>query len=115
MSVNRDENAEIIQPIVNEPAGDVAALQKQGAAAYFLRGQGIFNRDLSQPNVDANSRVFVSATELNPADNKPFLGGGRITVHNVVPHDDGSVTIRVEVDAPQELPIRASLFYFNGF
>ncbi|MEU3960788.1 hypothetical protein AB0F42_13330 [Streptomyces buecherae] len=115
MSASNDQGTEPVQPIAGESAGAVAAGAQQGAAGYNIRGQGIFNRDLGAPNVNASSRVFVSVAEINPADNKPFLGGGRITVHNVVPHDDGSVTIRVEVDAPRELPVRASLFYYNGF
>ncbi|MFI8435094.1 hypothetical protein ACIGJO_15270 [Streptomyces sp. NPDC079020] len=105
---------ELISPETSGAAND--ALPRMGAAAYSLHGSGIFNADLGQPGVDASSRVFVSVSEVNPADRKPFLGGAVMTVHNVVPHDDGSVTIRVEVkDAPQDLPIKASLFYFNGF
>ncbi|BAU85329.1 hypothetical protein SLA_4441 [Streptomyces laurentii] len=104
---------DVIQPVTNESAGTLEG--QQGAYSYLLTRGGVFEATLPAAGVDAFSKVFASITERDTEDNdKPFLGGGVMTVHNVVPRDGGIVTIRADVGVPNNLNLRVDLFYYNG-
>ncbi|MFD6892709.1 hypothetical protein [Streptomyces sp. NPDC059957] len=110
-SAPRQEN----QPNASEPVKHAASGPSQGADSFALSGKGIFDSTVPMRFVNHTSRVFVSLAELYSVDRTPFMGGANIRVLNVVPKDGGEVEIRVEVEYPEELPLLASVFYFNGF
>ncbi|EFL34846.1 predicted protein [Streptomyces viridochromogenes DSM 40736] len=80
-----------------------------------MAGQGVFDQILPMRFVTSASRVYVSLAEIDPnGDRKPFMGAAPLKVYNVVPKDDNTVHIRIDIDWPEELVVVASVFYFNG-
>jgi hypothetical protein len=65
---------------------------------WFTTRRGIFQGNFGFPAaiVNRNSQVSVSITEVTAA-NQPFLGDAGMSVLNVVPQDDGTVTVRANV------------------
>ncbi|MFE6100802.1 hypothetical protein ACFVQ4_12650 [Streptomyces laurentii] len=109
-----DAPDDVLSPSTHEVTETLQQGQ-EGAYGYLLARGGLFEQKLNAAGVDAFSRVFVSMTEFNPNDNnKPFLGGAVMTVHNVVPQDGGVVTIRANAGVPNTVNIKISLFYYNG-
>ncbi|MFE9789698.1 hypothetical protein ACFYO7_30420 [Nocardia salmonicida] len=59
-------------------------------------GTGAWVFGFPSAEVRADSQVSVSLTEID-TDNTPFLGPATIQVLNVVPHADGTMTVRYHV------------------
>ncbi len=61
--------------------------------------------------VNARSRVFVSISEIGVFGGqwKPFMGLASCEVHNVVPHDDGIVTVRGHIGWDRDVNVRLSV------
>jgi hypothetical protein len=88
---------------------DVAGLNTNITSIFwgmkFILAQGRFqlNFFFSDPViVKANSQVSVSITEVNQ-NNVPFLGNANMGILNVVPQDDGTITVRGNVDWTSQL------------
>ncbi|MFE6104837.1 hypothetical protein [Streptomyces laurentii] len=94
--------------------GPAAADAGQGSERHAMAGQGVFDQILSSPFVTSASRVFVSLAEIDPnGDRKPFMGAAPLKVYNVVPKDDHTVHLRIDIDWPEELAVVANFFYVN--
>ncbi|MGV9315804.1 hypothetical protein ACWDR0_27000 [Streptomyces sp. NPDC003691] len=87
----------------------------QGTDRVALSGQGVFDQIVpTLPFITSTSRVFVSLAEIDPnGDRKPFMGAAPLKVYNVVPKDDHTVHLRIDIDWPEELVVVASIAYFN--
>ncbi|MEV0546759.1 hypothetical protein [Nocardia salmonicida] len=59
-------------------------------------GTGAWVFGFPSADVRADSQVSVSLTEID-TDNTPFLGPATTQVMNVVPHADGTMTVRYHV------------------
>ncbi|WP_194828176.1 hypothetical protein [Nocardia sp. XZ_19_231] len=59
-------------------------------------GTGAWVFGFPSADVRADSQISVSLTEID-TDNTPFLGPATIQVLNVVPHADGTMTVRYHV------------------
>ncbi|MGJ7906817.1 hypothetical protein ACOQFL_10075 [Actinopolyspora sp. H202] len=72
--------------------------------------QGYERRVTGLP-VNSNSQVFVTICELGFFGGalKPFMGAASMEVHNVVPHDDGSLIVRGFIGWDQELLARLNI------
>lgn len=55
----------------------------------------------------------VSRPEGQPELDFPFIGNATMTIHNIVPHDDGTLLIRLEIDWPYPLDVRIQFFVFD--
>ena len=55
----------------------------------------------------------VSRPEGQPELDFPFIGNATMTIHNIVPHDDGTLLIRLEIDWPSPLDVRIQFFVFD--
>ncbi|CAM4320136.1 hypothetical protein L1N85_15375 [Paenibacillus alkaliterrae] len=76
---------------------------------------GLFQRSLNLRGVvNSSSRVFVSITEIGLIGGtlKPFQGSATMTVHNVVPQDDGIVLVRGNTGWNSPLNVRLSVVVF---
>ncbi|PFV97155.1 hypothetical protein COL21_12580 [Bacillus thuringiensis] len=89
---------------------------RQGRAYYYnnLSGHGVFERALSLPGVNSTSIVVASITEVAIIDGqvKPKQGSASMQIYNVVPRDDGTVSIRGNIDWPNDLNYRISVIIF---
>jgi hypothetical protein len=71
-----------------------------------------FDRRLDLTGVgNSRSRVFVSISEIGLFGGqwKPFMGLASCEVHNVVPHDDGIVTVRGQIGWERDINVRLSV------
>jgi hypothetical protein len=61
--------------------------------------------------VNSRSRVFVSISEVGVFDGqwKPFQGLASCVIHNIVPHDDGTVIVRGEIGWDHDINVRLSV------
>lgn len=61
--------------------------------------------------VNSSSRVFVSITEIGVIGGswRPKMGAASMEVHNVVPHDDGIVTVRGFIGWERDINVRLSV------
>jgi hypothetical protein len=55
----------------------------------------------------------VSKPEGEPEADFPFMGNATMSIHNIVPHDDGTLSVRVEVDWPSPIDVRIQFFVFD--
>jgi hypothetical protein len=62
--------------------------------------------------VHADSQVSVSITEVNQ-DNVPFLAEADMVIWNVVPKDDGTISVRGNVDWRSPLRCRLNFIIVN--
>jgi hypothetical protein len=62
--------------------------------------------------VFANSQVSVTMTEVDN-NNTPFLGNAKMQVFNVVPQQDGTITVRYNVDWDSNLRILFNFIIVN--
>jgi hypothetical protein len=62
--------------------------------------------------VNSSSAVFVSISEIGVfgGEWKPFMGLASMEVHNVVPHDDGTVIVRGHIGWDRDVNVRLSVF-----
>lgn len=78
-------------------------------------GPFLFERRLNLAGVvTSSSRVFVSISEIGifGGQVRPFQGAATMTVHNVVPSDDGIVMVRGNTGFGSPLNIRLSVAVF---
>ena len=64
------------------------------------------------PPISAASWVWASVTELT-SDGQPLFGDALIIVGNVVPQDDGSISIKVTSLWPNDLPGQIKLVFWT--
>lgn len=110
-----DDTPVIVKPAQNGDAGaanlDITQTNVSSIfwGQWFTTRRGTFQGNFGFPSaiVNRNSQVSVSITEVNPANGQPFLGDAGMSVLNVVPQDDGTVTVRANVAWPN--PLRCAL------
>lgn len=82
---------------------------------HKLRAHGTLAWNFGFPNpvqVFANSQVSVTMTEIDNND-IPFLGAATMQVFNVVPQDDGTITVKFNVDWPDFLRVQFNFIIVN--
>jgi hypothetical protein len=104
------------------PEPEVVEAAQNGASAvgsiftggFFITRRGTFAWNFGFPNaiVTSRSRVAVSITEVNAA-NVPFLGAAGMSVLNVIPQDDGTITVRANVAWDSPLNVKLSFIIVN--
>lgn len=77
--------------------------QGQWQLNFFFGGSVIVRRD---------SQVAVSITEVDAQDT-PFLGAANMWIMNVVPQDDGTITVRGHVAHPSRLRCQVNFVIVN--
>jgi hypothetical protein len=90
---------------------------------FFLniQGQGLFDVPVPFPPgvVNRNSLVLANICEVqmppgeftpNQPVGIPFQGDATMTIHNIVPKEDGSVSVRVEISGSDTLNARLQFF-----
>lgn len=85
----------------------------RAVAAFDISDHKGFERRLNMaPHVNAASKVFVSITEVGAFGGqvKPFQGAASMEVHNVVPLDNGIVSVRGYIGWERNLNARLSVF-----
>jgi len=68
---------------------------------FDFMGKGPSTQTVTFPPgiVNKHSHVLASITELKIQDkDTPHPGGAVMTVHNIVPHDDGTVSVYVNIE-----------------
>ncbi len=82
-------------------------------------GNGVFDGNFTFPAgvINRHSHVLaniceVSAPQGEPLD-FPFQGDATMEIHNIVPKDDGTVSIRFEIDWDSPLNARVQFFVFD--
>ncbi len=78
-------------------------------------GPFLFQRRLNLTGfVNSSSRVLVSISEIGifSGQVKPFQGDATMTIHNVVPNDDGIVIVRGNTGWGSPLNMRLSVVVF---
>ncbi|MFC9659821.1 hypothetical protein ACFVJ5_06250 [Nocardia sp. NPDC127606] len=82
---------------------DVRAISQTNITSIFwarkilrTHGTGAWVFGFPEADVRADSQVSVSLTEID-TNNTPFLGPATTQVLNVVPHADGTMTVRYHV------------------
>ena len=67
--------------------------------------------------INRHSFVLANICEISKPEGQPldfpFIGNATMTIHNVVPHDDGTLLIRLEIDWPYPLDVRIQFFVFD--
>ena len=77
----------------------------------FADNQGFEKRLDLTGVVNSRSRGFVSISEVGVFDGqwKPFQGAASCEIHNVVPHDDGTVIVRGVIGWDHDINVRLSV------
>jgi hypothetical protein len=70
-------------------------------AWHVYSGNGIFNVRFDNPNMNTQSNVMVSISEMT-ADDIPFIGDAPMSVANVAPFDNGA-WVKVNIGWDQSL------------
>jgi hypothetical protein len=84
-----------------------------GIHVLLTHGTDAWNFGFPNPvQVFANSQVSVSMTELDNNDT-PFLGAATMQVYNVVPQDDGTITVKFNVDWHARLRVQFNFIIVN--
>jgi hypothetical protein len=67
--------------------------------------------------INRHSFVLANICEVSQPEGQaldfPFMGSATMTIHNIVPHDDGTLLIRLEIDWPSPLDVRIQFFVFD--
>lgn len=77
-----------------------------------IRGNGLFDRVFTWPAgvINRHSTVFANICEISQPQGEPldfpFQGSATMQIYNIVPRDDGSVSIRIGVDWDSDLNVR---------
>lgn len=79
---------------------------------HRCRGHGIFTEVIQSDQIDDNSVVMASITELAVRNGRevPHLGDARMQILSVTP-ENGRVLVRVQVDWSSPLLLRISLLW----
>jgi hypothetical protein len=66
--------------------------------------------------VNRHSVVLANICEVSQPEGQaldfPVLGDATMTIHNIVPHDDGTVLVRLEVNWPSPVDVRVQFAIF---
>jgi hypothetical protein len=84
------------------------------AFSFSSRGRGWINVDCNLNGiVNASSKVFVSIcqVQISGGQVKPAMGT-TMTISNVVPQDNGIVTVRLHIDSSSDLDFQLSVLVF---
>jgi hypothetical protein len=98
-----------------EAAGLVTNISSIFYAWKEIRAQRKFQATFRFDNrviVNADSQVSVSITEINQ-DNVPFLAEANMVIWNVVPREDGTISVRGNVDWGSPLRCRLNFIIVN--
>ncbi|ARW08220.1 hypothetical protein S101359_03241 [Bacillus atrophaeus] len=78
---------------------------------FYTTGRQFFEKqfNMSSCGVNSNSTVLVSMTEID-RNQKPFQGAASMQIFNVVPHDNGIVTVRGRIWWDSDISVRFSVF-----
>lgn len=68
--------------------------------------------------INRHSHVLANICEVSQPEGQreldfPFMGNATMGIHNIVPHDDGTLLIRLEIDWPSPLNVRIQFFVFD--
>jgi len=76
-------------------------------------GTNAWNFGFPDPvQVFANSQVSVTMTEIDN-NGTPFLGAATMQIYNVVPQQDGTITVRFNVDWSEQLRVQFNFIIVN--
>lgn len=80
-----------------------------------IRGNGAFNHSIGPfPGgvINRHSHVLVSICEVSQPTGQPldfpFIGGAKMTIHNICPRDDNQLDVHINVD--WESPLNCKLW-----
>jgi hypothetical protein len=82
---------------------------------HRLRAHGTNAWNFGFPNpvqVFANSQVSVTMTEIDN-NGTPFLGAATMQIYNVVPQEDGTITVKFNVDWSDFLNVQFNFIIVN--
>ncbi len=82
---------------------------------HILRARGTNAWNFGFPGqvqVFANSQVSVTMTEIDN-NGTPFLGAATMQIFNVVPQDDGTITVKFNVDWSELLRVQFNFIIVN--
>lgn len=108
VAASPDTGEEFFVPAKTDPGytlGDIVvrAIGETNISSIFwarkvlrTHGTGAWVFGFPNATVRADSQVSVSLTEID-SSNTPILGSATTQVMNVVPHDDGTMTVRYHV------------------
>lgn len=112
---------EIIEPAPDKVRDtlEAAELTTNIASIFWgmqtIQAQGEFQANFRFDDpviVRSDSQVSVSITELNQ-DDVPFLAAADMSIWNVVPKDDGTISVRGNIDWPSPLRCRLNFIIIN--
>ncbi len=84
-----------------------------GMAFLTANGTQAWNIFFGSPvQVFGNSQVSVTITEVD-RNGTPFLGAATMQVYNVIPQDDGTITVKFNVDWGSPLQILLNFIIVN--
>jgi hypothetical protein len=82
-------------------------------------GNGVFDANFTFPGgvINGHSHVVANICEVfapqgEPLD-FPFQGDATMEIHNVVPKDDGTLSVRFEIDWDSPLNAKIQFFVFD--
>lgn len=105
-----------IEPSINPDFQEISESRAGQAFTFTLtdNGGGFEKRLNLAGTVNSSSKVFVSISEVGVFNGqvKPFMGAASMQVHNVVPHDDGTVIVRGHIGWESTLTFRLSVVVF---
>jgi hypothetical protein len=84
-----------------------------GIHTLRARGTNAWNFGFPDPvQVFGNSQVSVTITEIDGNGN-PFLGAATMQIYNVVPLDDGTITVKFDVNWGELLRVQFNFIIVN--
>lgn len=118
-----EPDAALFRKSHNTARADAIALAEIGStnvssifwAIRILRARGTIAWNFGFPNpvqVFADSQVSVTMTEIDN-NGTPFLGDAKMQVYNVVPQQDGTITVRFNVDWSEQLRVQFNFIIVN--
>jgi hypothetical protein len=122
-SMEQYEN-EVIEPAPDKAVADRDTFEAAGLTTNItsifrsiktISAKGEFQRNFGFDDpviVNAKSQVSVSITEVNQ-DDVPFLAEADMVIWNVVPKDDGTISVRGKVDWHSSLRCRLNFIIVN--
>ena len=99
-----------LQPITREADGPEPRIRDL-SWFQFADHHGFEKRLDLRGVVNSRSRVFISISEVGVFGGqwKPFQGAASMEIHNIVPHDDGTVIVRGHIGHDRDINVRLSV------
>ena len=118
-----EPDAALFRKSHNTASADAIALDVIGSSnvssifwgIHRLRAHGTNAWNFGFPDpvqVFANSQVSVTMTEIDN-NGTPFLGAATMQIFNVVPQDDGTITVKFNVDWSEFLRVQFNFIIVN--